>query len=124
MAPHVVEGERGDLGGAVAGKHHAIGGDHEIELAPAAVAGLGVCLVIVRQDVGDLHPSTIALDGPLGDLPRALDLFSRRHEGRPVLQSPPVVLGVGELDPVGSEIGRHVDELRRSGRGWPGGARR
>jgi hypothetical protein len=111
MIPHVVEGERGDLGGAMTGQSNSIGCHDQIDLSPTAITGLRVGLVVVGQHVGDLHSSPVLLNGLLGHFPRTLDLLPGGHEGRPVLEPPAVVLGIGQLDPVRAEPCSHVNDL-------------
>ena len=49
--------------------------------------------------------------GFLDDAAGLLDLCQRRHQRRAVLQRPAVILHIGDLEPVGVEIDRHLDDV-------------
>ena len=95
----------------MAGQDLPVGRHDEVDLAPAAVAGLRILLVIVREDEQDLHSAPMGLLGPLGDLERTIHLLACRHERVAIDQSPAVVLRVGQLEPVGAHLRGQVDDL-------------
>src|SRR3989454_3293588 len=111
MVAHVGELERGDAAGRVTRPHLAGGGDRHVRAGPAAHAGLGILLVIVRQHPYDLElrPEPRAL--LLHHAPRGVELLPRRHEGVAVVQRPAVELRVGKLDALRAERLRQVNEL-------------
>ena len=49
--------------------------------------------------------------GLLDDAAGFLDLRERRHQRGAVLQRPAVILDVGDFEPVGVEIDRHLDDV-------------
>ena len=108
---HVVEAERRDLRRGVTGHRASVGGDHEIEISPPTLTRLGELAVIVREHVDDLHLPAIFFHRAIHNPFRALDLRARRHQRFAVQHGPAVVLRVRELDAVGAELAREVDDL-------------
>ena len=49
----------------------------------------------------------------LDDAAGLLDLRDGRHQRRAIFQRPAVILHVGDLQPVGVEIDRHLDDVRK-----------
>ena len=49
--------------------------------------------------------------GFLDDAAGLLDLLQRRHQRGAVLQRPAVILHIGDFQPVGVEIDRHLDDV-------------
>ena len=108
---HGFEFEPGDALGGVAGQHLAGGRDVEELPAPAAHAFLRPQRVIIRHHIVDGENALQPHGGFLDDAAGLVDLLDRRHQGGAVLQRPAVILHVGDFQPVGVEIDRHLDDV-------------
>src|SRR5580700_6015373 len=53
--PNSIKCQRVDLPRRLAGQHASIGGHHDIHVAPSAHAGFGILLIVVGQDIHNLH---------------------------------------------------------------------
>ena len=111
LLPHAVELEAGDALGGVAGQDLAGGRDVEELAAPAAHALLRPLGVIVRDHVVDDHlalePVARFLDQPRG----GIELLDGGHQRGAVLERPAIILDVGDLEPVGVDLDRHLDDV-------------
>ena len=95
----------------MAGQGDAVRGDAEEHGAPAVHACLGPARVVIGNDEVDLHaPADAAAELPR-DLFGALELLAAGEERFAVGVGQAVVLGIGELDVVGLELGGHVEDL-------------
>ncbi len=99
-----------DLGG-VTGQHLARRRDVEELPAPAAHAFLRPQRVIIRHHKVDGQNALEPDLGFLDDAAGLLHLFQGRHQRRAVFQCPAVILHIGDLEPVGVEIDRHLDDV-------------
>ena len=110
---HGFEFKPGNALGGMAGQDLAGRRDVEELPAPAAHAFLRPQRVVVRDHIVDreraLKPRLRFLD----DATRLLELLECRHQRGAVLQCPAVILHVGDFQPVGVEIDRHLDDLRQ-----------
>ena len=79
--------------------------------APAAHAFLRPQRVIVRHHIVDGENALQPDLGRLDDAAGLLDLVKRRHQRRAVFQRPAVILHIGDFQPVGIQIDRHLDDL-------------
>ena len=79
--------------------------------APAAHAFLRAQRIVVRHHVVDGENAFQPDLGLLDDTTGLLDLLQRRHQGRAVLQRPTVILHVGNFEPIGIEIDRHLNDV-------------
>jgi len=111
IGAHRFEFEPGDALGGVAGQDLA--GRRDIEELPApaahaissAAAHNNPAPHIDRQNA--FQPRLGFFDDPAG----FLDLLQGRHQRGAVLQRPAVILHIGDLEPVGIEIDRHLDDV-------------
>src|SRR6201988_4113959 len=105
------EFETGDALCRVARQNLARWRDVEELPAPAAHALLRPQRVVIRHDIVDgqhaLEPRLRLLDDAAG----LLDLPHGRHQRGAVFQSPAVILHIGDFQPVGIEVERHLDDL-------------
>src|SRR3954451_21688814 len=113
VGAHRFEVEPGDALGGVAGQHLAGRRDVEELAAPAAHALLRPQRVIIGHDIVDRQPALQPLARFFDDAVPLVELRHRRHQGVAFLQRPAVILDVGDLEPVGVEIDRHLDDIRQ-----------
>ncbi len=107
----VVEGEGGDGFGRMAGQDLAGWRHVQVLLAPAAHAGLGVAGVVVRHDIVDHQHALQPLLCCLDQIDRRLGLRAGRHQRRPVLERPAIILDMGDLEALGAKLDRELDDL-------------
>ena len=111
VLPHVRELERRDAARGVARPHLACRSHGHVGARPPAHAGLGILLVVVRQDPDDLElraqPGPLFLHHP----PPLVELRPGGHQRVAVVKRPAVELRVRELDALGAERFREPDEV-------------
>ena len=105
------EFEPGDGLGGMAGQDLAGRRNVEELPAPAAHAFLRPQRVVVRHHIVDGEDALQPRFGLLDDAAGLLDLRQRRHQRGAVLQRPAVILHIGDFQPVGVEIDRHLDDV-------------
>src|SRR5262249_50303448 len=98
--PHILDGQSGYLAGRLAGEHVPVRHHGQLLVAPTAQAGLGVHAVVVCDDVDDLHPPCQARARGTDDRLGALKLIPGGQEGGAVVQRPPIVLGIRQLQAI------------------------
>ena len=101
--------------GCVAGEDPTRRRNGDDAAAPTAHAWLGPPGVVVRHDEID-NQHTLQSGPRLGDeLGARQHLFTRRHQGLPVLERPAVVLHMRDLEAPGAEVERELDDGGQAG---------
>src|SRR3954451_16233514 len=113
VGAHRFEVESGNALGGVARQHLAGRRNVEELPAPAAHGLLRPQRVIIGHDIVDRQPALQPLARLLDDAGALVELHHGRHQGGAVLQRPAVILHIGDLEPVGVEIDRHLDDIRQ-----------
>ena len=80
-------------------------------MCPAPHAGLWIFGVVVGQNGIDPKAALQTLTRGLDDCDSARELFTRGQQRLAILESPPIVLHVGDLQPLGAAPFRECDNL-------------
>src|SRR5215471_12017317 len=111
MFPNVVKVKSGYDAGGVAGQCTAGRVDQEDTLAPSAHAGLRISRVVVGDHRIDPHLSFQTLPGLLYRTQAFLELVTGGKQRVPILERPPVILGVRDLHSLGLKLFGEFDHL-------------
>src|SRR5271167_4532401 len=111
IVSHVLEVERTNGAGRRTRECRAVGGDDEVNLPPAAHAGLGEGFVVIGPDPDKLHSAFEVTFLPFIDRLGPQYLVLCRQQTLAVQECPTIVLTVGQFQAFGAPRGAQIDDL-------------
>src|SRR3990170_2942138 len=107
---HGVKVKTGDDLGGMARQNLTCGDDDHVCLSPPAHARLWIVGVVVNFCGYDLHRAFIPRPRLFDERLKMLELCASRHERASILERPAVVCRIGQLKPLGPQVGRLGDQ--------------